>query len=75
MRTAEEWVQLEHGEKFGLFDRHQVKELMIAFAKAHVEKALKIAMYKADEKEISSTTVNEYYREQILNAYPLTNIK
>jgi hypothetical protein len=49
--------------------------LMIEFAKLHVEAALKEAMYKADEKEISSMQVNEYYREQILNSYPLEKIK
>ena len=50
-------------------------EAMIEFAKLHVEAALKEAMYKADEKEISSMQVNEYYREQILNSYPLDKIK
>jgi hypothetical protein len=49
--------------------------LMIEFAKLHVEAALKEAMYKADEKETSSMQVNEYYREQILNSYPLEKIK
>ena len=49
--------------------------LMIEFAKLHVEAALKEAMYKADEKEISSMQVNEYYRDQILNSYPLEKIK
>ena len=52
-----------------------ISHLMIEFAKLHVEAALKEAMYKADTKELSSMEVNDHYREEILNSYPLENIK
>jgi hypothetical protein len=69
--TAEEFLQ--QSNVVGMTDL--MTPLMIEFAKLHVEAALKEAMYKADEKEISSMQVNEYYREQILNSYPLEKIK
>jgi uncharacterized surface protein with fasciclin (FAS1) repeats len=57
-------------------DSHvDIEEMLIEFAKLHVEAALKEAMYKADEKEMSSMQVNDYYREEILNSYPLDKIK
>ena len=52
-----------------------IETAMIEFAKLHVEAALKEAMYKADTKELSSMEVNDHYREEILNSYPLENIK
>ena len=55
--------------------KEDVEKAMIEFAKLHVEAALKAAMYKADEKELSSMQVNDYYRGQILNSYPLEKIK
>ena len=52
-----------------------IETAMIEFAKLHVEAALKEAMYKADTKELSSMEVHDHYREEILNSYPLENIK
>jgi hypothetical protein len=56
-------------------------DLMIEFAKLHVQAALKEASEKAKIKyEYSGNTGSEYCDEyvdhnSILNAYPLTNIK
>lgn len=78
--TAEELLRnnfllIEDDKKTCEAHTHLVVKQMIEFAKIHVEAALKQAMYKADEKELSSMEVNEYYRNSILNAYPLTLIK
>jgi len=51
-------------------------DIMIEFAKFHVEAALKAAsesrdnFYKGDPKHY-----NEFSKDAIINAYPLTNIK
>ncbi len=47
-------------------------EAMIAFAKLHVEKALKQA---SEEVYVSDHTNCEIDRDSILNCYPLENIK
>lgn len=52
-----------------------VYQMMVEFAKLHVTEALESAKYICDSKEVSSMDVNEYYRESIINAYPLENIK
>ena len=70
--TAEEFCNSHLGfEEYGT----DVPYFMTEFAKLHVKAALKEAMYKADTKELSSMEVNEHYREEILNSYPLENIK
>jgi hypothetical protein len=67
------YPKFEDLDKGDIWDN--IEKTMIEFAKLHVEAALKAASYKADEKEISSEEVNEYYRSKIINAYPLENIK
>lgn len=69
-------------DKFRENDGGVVNQLMVAFAKLHVEAALEAAAENA--KSIDEGSVNrhgdwsEYYvvdKESILSAYPLTNIK
>ena len=61
-------------------------EIMIEFAKFHVQKALEVASKEADLYDIDSASNigNQYYgdevtiiveKESILNSYPLENIK
>lgn len=55
--------------KFGKYEYvsyEKTKELMIKFAKLHVEKAL---------KEASMSTLLYNFTEEIINSYPLENIK
>lgn len=69
----------------GILDKHvgigilkpypNIKEAMIEFAKYHVEKALKEASEKAKVDIIPMLKVYNINREEILNAYPLENIK
>jgi len=69
--TAEEFLLLKDSPNTGLF----WNEILIEFAKLHVEAALKAASKNADtyyDHDEGSNFVNE---STILNAYPLTNIK
>ena len=69
--TAEEFAKTHHPMKTYPVD-HQ---MMIEFAKLHVQAALKSA---ADEKTYGMLVVpifNEEQQKYILNSYPLTNIK
>ena len=50
-------------------------EMMIAFAKYHVELALKEASENAETSIIKYTDDYEIDKDSILNAYPLSNIK
>ena len=50
-------------------------EMMIEFAKMHVEAALKTAANEATTKFIKFTDDEEVDKDSILTAYPLTNIK
>ena len=55
-----------------------VSEVMVAFAKMHVEAALKEASENAELKyRINDISCNDKIldKKSILNAYPLTNIK
>ena len=72
--------------KDGIEDVHDslstVADVMIEFAKLHVEAALKEAsekatMIKIDEADIGDITVyiKDVDRKAILNIYPITNIK
>jgi hypothetical protein len=81
--TAEEFLDANTS---GTIDELKCKELMIAFAKYHVEQALKVASYSAETKDeqvytggLSNGVLYELYRtvdeESILNAYPLDLIK
>lgn len=57
-------------------DSHvDTEEMMIEFAKLHVEAALKIASEDAHTKDVPYTDDVEVDKETILKAYPLDNIK
>ncbi len=68
--TAEEFYRQTTG---CVMNHGDIKKAMIEFAKLHIEAALKTAnleMFKfVDEKE------DDDYKPQILNSYPLENIK
>ena len=49
--------------------------LMLEFAKYHVEQALKAASENAEMKIVKYTDDYEIDRDSVLNAYPLENIK
>ena len=69
--TAEEFLDANTS---GIIDEIKCKELMIEFAKIHVEAALK----EANRKVIVTYYYDEGIRvnkDSILNAYPLENIK
>lgn len=63
----------EEMESSGEYDDYS--SMGIEFAKLHVQAALEIASTKADYKECSSFEINERYRKEIREAYPLENIK
>ncbi len=69
--TAEQ-IQLKYLDDF---KSSNVTGMMIEFAQLHVQAALNIAGYAADQKEESSQLNNDFYREVIRKCYPLTNIK
>ena len=87
MITAEEFYEKNTN---GFLDEVECKQLMIEFAKLHVEAALKEA-YNNSEMRVSENDTNEIpsftdnyddgyvtitvSKESILNAYPLENIK
>lgn len=63
-----------------LMDKHDIKEVMISFAKKHVEAALKAAsnewlMSEVDKHGNLTEQSERYNTKAILNAYPLENIK
>lgn len=54
------------------------EDAMIAFARLHVEAALKAASEKATQNYSEENVLGEFYtinKDSILNAYPLENIK
>ena len=53
---------------------NNVKNYMIAFAKMHVEAALKAAYENIEYTEVDSS-VPYVVEDSILNSYPLSNIK
>jgi hypothetical protein len=61
--TAEAW--LKHFEE-NAYPGTSISECMIEFAKFHVEAAL---------KEAGDATLLYDFKEDIINSYPLTNIK
>ena len=69
--TAEEFKIIKYSQNI-----YDDLEIMIEFAKLHVEAALKEAE-KETIKYISKTIIelNMYNKNSILNAYPLENIK
>jgi hypothetical protein len=74
--TAEEFLDLQHETVLSI--KFDIRQVMIEFAKLHVEAALKEAIEKIeidieyDSDRIAYPILEEY---SILNAYPLTNIK
>ncbi len=70
MITAEEFLwNKRHGNGF---HDHELPDVLIEFAKLHVEAALKEASGKA---KIDIQKHDGFGTHAILNAYPLTNIK
>jgi hypothetical protein len=73
--TAEEFLIINDDKDFRLsMSGRYVSEMMIAFAKVHVEAALKEASEDV-ELETYGNFGNSVNKDSILNAYPLTNIK
>lgn len=72
--TAKEFIQnyIEENRDDSFID---MEELVIEFAKLHVEAALEAAAIDATTKFIPFTDDEEVDRDSIRNAYPLTNIK
>ena len=83
MKTAEEFLRNSSVTSSDRHDFLSKQELMIEFAKMHVQEALKQASEKAfvtpiDHEEISEGSFMPIWGvddESILNAYPLENIK
>ena len=73
MKTAEEFLKENYKVKVGV----TIEEVMIEFAKYHVEKSLEQASDLATKfLYISIDSEDEdYYKKEILNAYNLENIK
>ena len=68
--TAEEFLDANTS---GIIDEIKCKELMIEFAKLHVEAALEEASEEAEK--LMSHSWEKEYQQSIINSYPLTNIK
>ena len=83
MKTAEEFLRNSSVTSSDRHDFLSKQELMIEFAKMHVQEALKQASENAtvtpiDHEEISEGSFRPIWGvddESILNAYPLENIK
>jgi hypothetical protein len=80
--TAEEFLIINDDKDFRLsMSGRYVSEMMVAFAKVHVEAALKEASENAETEEGIGNPYDPndiYYvvdKNSILNSYPLTNIK
>ena len=50
-------------------------EMMIEFAKMHVEAALKAALNSVEYADGNDSAVDDIDEESILNSYPLSNIE
>ena len=50
-------------------------EMMIEFAKLHVEQALKVALNSVEYVDGNDSAVDDIDEESILNSYPLSNIE
>lgn len=79
--TAKEFInKTEIKQRFGFTFTHKIENMMIEFAKLHVEAALKQASKDADMTDESLMSLQEgssvrIDKDSILDAYPLTNIK
>jgi len=69
--TAEEFAKTHHPMKTYPVD-HQ---MMIEFAKLHVEAALLAALNNAEYADGNHSASGDLDEDSILNSYPLTNIK
>jgi len=73
--TAETFLIINDDKDFRLsMSGIYVSEMMIAFAKVHVEAALKAVYENIEYTEVYSS-VFYVVEESILNSYPLSNIK
>ena len=85
MKTAEEFLKNNEEYYMEIEESPEIFEMMIEFAKMHVQEALKQASEKADAdftylgddlKEIGAEYIEVYtIKDSILNAYPLDLIK
>ena len=81
MKTAEEFLRNSSVTSSDRYDFLSKQELMIEFAKMHVQEALRLASVEAEvEHELSNPydPNSEYQivnKDSILNAYPLDLIK
>jgi hypothetical protein len=74
--TAEEFLIINDDKDFRLsMSGTYVSEMMIEFAKMHVEAALKAASENADTKDVPYTDDIEVDKDSILCSYPLDKIK
>jgi hypothetical protein len=74
--TAEEFLIINDDKDFRLsMSGIYVSEMMIEFAKMHVEAALKAASENADTKDVPYTDDIEVDKDSILYSYPLDKIK
>ena len=70
--TAEEFLDANTS---GIIDEIKCKELMIEFAKLHVEAAIKACIEDAPSGSSTDTVSYEDVVEALKDSYPLTNIK
>jgi len=73
--TAEEFYTIFCNKRItvGSLNGNERLQIMIEFAKLHVEAALKAAKLEADK--FVDENEEECYKPQIFNTYPLENIK
>jgi hypothetical protein len=77
MITAEEFLKNNEEYYMEIEESPEIFEMMIEFAKIHVQEALKQASEKAqayNKPKFSSDINPQVDMESILNAYPLENI-
>ena len=74
--TAEEFLIINDDKDFRLsMSGRNVSEMMIAFAKLHVEAAIKECINSAPSGSSTDTVSYEDVVECLTDCYPLTNIK
>ncbi len=74
MITAEEFLKNNEEYYMEIEESPEIFEMMIEFAKMHVQEALKQASENAESYVIGGLT-SEVDKDSILNAYPLDLIK
>ena len=76
--TAEEFMRTFTTGKTEETPQEYVQDMLIEFAKLHVEAALKLITTEATVETINKYSPEEHHivnQDSILNAYPLENIK